>query len=114
MPLLLTSPPLNPTHEIFHVERILDPDESVPARQHKIIAVLPAYNAERTLAATLADFPPGSVDQILLVDDCSKDRTVEIALEMGLTVIQHPKNRGMGEIRRLATSMLSIRGPISW
>jgi len=47
--------------------------------------VLPAYNAERTLAATIADFPAGSVDEILLVDDGSKDRTVAIAREMGLS-----------------------------
>ena len=63
MPTLLTEPPLRPTHEIFHVERILDPDDARPKRHHKVIAVLPAYNAERTLAATLADFPPGCVDE---------------------------------------------------
>jgi len=57
---------------------------------------MPAYNAERTLAATLADFPVGSVDEVILVDDGSKDRTVQIATEMGLTVIQHPQNRGYG------------------
>ena len=96
MPTLLHEPPLNPVHEIFHVERILEADADVPKRHHKIIAVLPAYNAERTLAATLADFPAGSVDEILLVDDGSKDRTVPIAREMGLTVIVHPKNKGYG------------------
>jgi glycosyltransferase involved in cell wall biosynthesis len=78
------------------VERILAPDISPELRKHKIIAVLPAYNAERTLAATIADFPVGSVDEILLVDDGSTDRTVAIACEMGLTVIRHPKNRGYG------------------
>ena len=93
---LLQEPPLNPVHEIFHVDRILKPDEITPPRRHKIIAVLPAYNAERTLAATVADFPPGSVDEILLVDDGSTDRTVEIARQMGLSVIVHPENRGYG------------------
>ena len=58
--------------------------------------MLPAYNAERTLAATIADFPPGCVDEILLVDDGSKDNTVAIAREMGLTVIVHEKNTGYG------------------
>jgi glycosyltransferase involved in cell wall biosynthesis len=96
MPTLLTEPPLNPVHEIFHVERILEPEGEAPRRQHKVIAVLPAYNAERTLAATLADFPTGSVDEVLLVDDGSKDRTVQVAREMGLTVIAHPKNKGYG------------------
>ena len=37
---------------------------------------MPAYNAERTLAATLADVPAGSVDEVILVDDGSRDRTV--------------------------------------
>jgi glycosyltransferase involved in cell wall biosynthesis len=96
MPTLLTEPPLRPSHEIFHVERILDPDDAGAKRQHRVIAVLPAYNAESTLAATLADFPPGCVDEIVLVDDGSTDNTVQVAREMGLTVIVHPENRGYG------------------
>jgi len=68
----------------------------IPPRQHKVIAVLPAYNAERTLAATLADMPAGCVDEVILVDDGSKDRTVQVAREMGLTVIVHDKNKGYG------------------
>jgi glycosyltransferase involved in cell wall biosynthesis len=90
-------PYLNPRHEIFRVERILQAESSrLPRRQHKIVAVLPAYNAELTLAATLADVPVGSVDEVILVDDGSRDRTVEVAREMGLTVIEHPSNRGYG------------------
>ena len=95
-PTLLDRPPLDPVREPFHVDRVLKPAGPVPPRKHKIIAVLPAYNAERTLAATVADFPPGSVDDVLLVDDGSTDRTVAIAREMGLTVIVHPHNRGYG------------------
>ncbi len=88
---------LDTRHEIFRVERILYPEaERPPRRQHKVIAVMPAYNAEKTLAATLADVPAGSVDEVLLVDDCSTDRTVQVAREMGLTVIAHPENRGYG------------------
>jgi glycosyltransferase involved in cell wall biosynthesis len=93
---LLTEPPLKPTHEPFHVDRILKPAEPLPKRDHKVIAVLPAYNAAQTLAGTLADFPPGCVDEILLVDDCSKDNTVQVARQMGLTVIVHEKNTGYG------------------
>ncbi len=90
-------PRLAPQHEIFHVERILVPEtDHMPRRQHKIVAVLPAYNAESTLAATLADVPVGSIDEVILVDDGSKDRTVQVAREMGLTVIEHPQNRGYG------------------
>jgi len=93
---LLETPPLRPFHEIFHVDRILVPEGEVPKRQHRIIAVLPAYNAEKTLAATLADVPVGAVDEFVLVDDGSTDRTVQVARDMGLTVIEHPENRGYG------------------
>lgn len=94
---VLSQQQLNPRHEIFRVERILVPEaDQRPKRQHKIIAVMPAYNAEATLAATLADVPVGSVDEVILVDDGSRDRTVQVAHEMGLTVIEHPRNRGYG------------------
>jgi glycosyltransferase involved in cell wall biosynthesis len=94
---LLEEPHMEIRHEIFHVDRILTPETDSPLRRkHKIIAVLPAYNAERTLAATLADVPAGSVDEIILVDDGSTDRTVQAARDMGLTVVQHDKNRGYG------------------
>ncbi len=93
---LLDTPPLNPVRPPVAVREVLTPDAPPPRRKHRIIAVLPAYNAEKTLAATVADFPAGSVDEILLVDDCSRDRTVEIARGMGLTVIVHQKNTGYG------------------
>lgn len=88
---------VQPRHEIFRVERILHPEgDTRPRRTQKIVAVLPAYNAELTLAATLADIPVGSIDEVILVDDGSQDRTVQVAREMGLTVIEHPQNRGYG------------------
>ncbi|OAI53150.1 glycosyl transferase family 2 [Planctomyces sp. SCGC AG-212-M04] len=62
----------------------------------KVIAVMPAYNAARTLERTLADIPPGAVDEIILVDDGSRDDTVAIARRLGLTVIVHEKNKGYG------------------
>ena len=91
------APQLKLRKEFFHVERITKTQpEQPPKRSYRIIAVMPAYNAERTLAATVADIPPGAVDEIILVDDGSKDRTVEVARAMGLTVIVHPQNRGYG------------------
>lgn len=57
---------------------------------------MPAYNAESTLEKTIADIPEGSVDEVILVDDCSTDGTVELAKKLGLTVIEHEKNRGYG------------------
>src|SRR5438445_408423 len=95
--LLLQQPSLQMRRELFSVERITRAEPaSRPRRQHKVVAVMPAYNAESTLAGTLADMPPGCVDEIILVDDGSRDRTVEIARRMGLTVIQHAENRGYG------------------
>src|SRR5438309_9799468 len=97
MPVLQSAPHLELRHEVFHVERILHPEsDSLPRRQHKIIAVLPAYNAESTLAATLADIPAGSIDEVILVDDGSRDCTVQVARELGLTVIEHERHRGYG------------------
>ena len=50
----------------------------------KIIVVLPAYNAEKTLLKTINEIPLEIVDEIVLVDDCSSDKTVKIAEEYGL------------------------------
>jgi glycosyltransferase involved in cell wall biosynthesis len=94
---LLNAPPLRLQDEFFHVDRIVKPEgDAPPKRRHRVVAVMPAYNAERTLAATLADFPAGAVDEVILVDDGSTDRTVQTARDMGLTVIVHPENRGYG------------------
>lgn len=57
---------------------------------------MPAYNAEKTLERTLADIPPGSYDEIILVDDASKDGTAELARRLGLKVFVHEKNLGYG------------------
>ena len=65
-------------------------------RTDKVIAVMPAYNAAATLERTIADIPEGSVDEVILVDDCSRDNTVDLAKSLGLTVIEHETNRGYG------------------
>ena len=95
--LLLHQPPMNLRPESSFLERTLPaaPNRN-SRRRHKVIAVMPAYNAERTLAATVADMPAGCVDEVILVDDGSTDRTVEVARDMGLTVIVHDKNKGYG------------------
>ena len=62
----------------------------------RIVGVMPAYNAEATLEKTWRDIPPGAVDEVIVVDDGSQDRTVEIARSLGLTVVVHPENRGYG------------------
>lgn len=62
----------------------------------KIIIVLPAYNASKTLMRTLSEIPPDFKEHIILVDDASSDNTVDIARQAGLHVIQHAKNCGYG------------------
>jgi glycosyl transferase family 87/glycosyl transferase family 2 len=60
------------------------------------VVVLPAYRAEKTLRDVVAGIPRGEADRILLVDDASLDRTAEVALELGIDVIKHPRNLGYG------------------
>jgi len=66
------------------------------AQSKRIIVVMPAYNAEETIERTVRDLPVDRVDEIILVDDCSSDRTVEVARSLGLTVIEHRQNGGYG------------------
>jgi len=61
----------------------------------KIIVVLPAYNAEKTLEATVRELPD-LVDETILVDDYSTDATVNLALRLNLSVHVHDRNRGYG------------------
>jgi len=65
-------------------------------KKFKTVVVMPAYNAAKTIEKTVQDIPREFVDDIILVDDCSKDRTVEIARNLGLKVIVHEKNTGYG------------------
>jgi glycosyltransferase involved in cell wall biosynthesis len=62
----------------------------------KIVIVLPAYNAAKTLMRTLEEIPAAYRANVILVDDASKDNTVEVAQQAGLTVFQHSHNRGYG------------------
>src|SRR5690349_14182899 len=62
----------------------------------KVIVVLPAYRAERTVERTIQDVPKGCVDEFILVDDASPDATLDVAKRLGITVIAHQKNLGYG------------------
>ncbi len=57
---------------------------------------MPAYNAAKTLERTYADIPHDRINRIILVDDVSRDETVEVARQLGLDVIIHQQNRGYG------------------
>ncbi len=65
-------------------------------KRPKIIVIMPAYNAEKTLRLSYNDVPKDIIDTIILTDDASTDRTVEIAKELGLKVFVHTQNRGYG------------------
>jgi len=63
----------------------------------KIVVVLPAYNAEKTLEKTYKEIPFDIVDEVILVDDLSSDKTVSVGQELGIKhIIQHQKNKGYG------------------
>lgn len=62
----------------------------------RVAVILPAYNAEKTLQRTVAEIPRDIVDDIILTDDASRDRTAALARELGLHTLVHDKNRGYG------------------
>ena len=64
--------------------------------EKKLVVIFPAYNAENTLRKTYDELPHEYIDDIILVDDASSDRTVEIARELEIKIIIHPENRGYG------------------
>src|SRR3989338_2240804 len=62
----------------------------------KIIVVMPAYNAAKTLERTYSEIPLDIVDKVILTDDKSGDETVAIAKRLGLSVFAHEENKGYG------------------
>lgn len=64
--------------------------------KQKVVVVMPAYNAEKTLRMTYAELPHDIVDLVILVDDGSKDETTKIARELGLELFVHDRNYGYG------------------
>jgi glycosyltransferase involved in cell wall biosynthesis len=62
----------------------------------RVVVVMPAYNAEQTLRQTFAEVPTDIVDDVVLVDDASRDRTAAVAKELGLRSVVHQRNAGYG------------------
>jgi glycosyltransferase involved in cell wall biosynthesis len=71
----------------------------------RVVITMPAYNAEATLARTVAEIPDGLADRLILVDDASPDNTVQLARELGIEVHVHPENRGYGGNQKTCYSM---------
>ncbi|MBI3318739.1 MAG: glycosyltransferase family 2 protein [Candidatus Omnitrophica bacterium] len=76
----------------------------------KVIAVLPAYNAERTLERTVQGIARDVVDEILLADDGSRDQTVEVAKKLGIPFYRHTANRGYGANQKTCYQAALDRG----
>lgn len=78
--------------------------------RERVIVVLPAYHAERTVAAVVAKIPREAVDDIILVDDCSTDRTAEVARALGLVVFRNERNLGYGGNLKVCLDTALARG----
>ena len=85
-------------------------DESEARERPRVIAIMPAYNAARTLEKTVRDIPRGSVDHIILGDDASVDDTAAIARRLGLQVIPHSRNCGYGANQKTCYAAALERG----
>src|SRR5213595_1335459 len=66
------------------------------ARKPKVVVVMPAYNAGRTLRMTYEELPKDTVSMVILVDDGSTDATLEVARQLGLEIFVHNRNYGYG------------------
>lgn len=81
-----------------------------PETRPRVAVVMPAYNAERTLEATLADLPVGVADFLILGDDCSQDGTFELAQRLDLIALKTPQNRGYGGNQKMIYTEALARG----
>jgi glycosyltransferase involved in cell wall biosynthesis len=76
---------------------MVDPNaDPRPIARPRVVIVMPAYNAARTLERTYADIPLDLIERIILVDDVSADTTVDVARKLGLDVVIHQQNLGYG------------------
>jgi glycosyltransferase involved in cell wall biosynthesis len=76
----------------------------------RVCVVMPAYNAGRTLAQTVAELDRTIADDVIVVDDASHDDTVEVARRLGLHAIVHPRNRGYGGNQKTCYTEALSRG----
>lgn len=76
----------------------------------RVVVVMPAYNASKTLSQTVAEIPREIVDDIILTDDASRDDTVEVAKSLGLHTLRHEANRGYGGNQKTCYAAALERG----
>jgi glycosyltransferase involved in cell wall biosynthesis len=77
----------------------------VTVQNKRIVVVMPAYNAAKTLAQTVGLIPKDVVDHLVLVDDGSRDATVQLARELGIDVVPHHHNAGYGANQKTCYTM---------
>ena len=77
----------------------------------KIIVVMPAYNAEKTVSKTYQDLPKDLIREVILVDDASRDETIKEAKNLGITVYIHKVNRGYGANQKTCYGQALKRNP---
>ncbi len=77
---------------------------------NRVCVVMPAYNAGKTLRQTAAEIDRALVDDVIVVDDASKDDTLRVAQELGLHVLVHPTNRGYGGNQKTCYTAALARG----
>lgn len=76
----------------------------------KIVVVLPAYNAAKTLKRTYDELPHDIIDDVILIDDASLDNTAELAEQLGIKTLRHNKNRGYGGNQKTCYTAALARG----
>lgn len=79
-------------------------------KKPKVIIVMPAYNAEKTLAKTYNDIPKEFKKNVILVDDSSRDKTVKIAKKLRIEFFLHPQNRGYGANQKTCYTLALSKG----
>ena len=82
-----------------------------PNKSPKIIVVMPAYNAEKTIKKTVDDLPKDLISEVILVDDASSDETVQKAKKIGITVYIHKRNKGYGANQKTCYDQALKRKP---
>ena len=76
----------------------------------RVVIVMPAYNAARTLGKTIGELPGDIVDDIIVVDDASRDDTVAVARSLGVHTLVHPRNQGYGGNQKTCYAEALSRG----
>ncbi|OGR14626.1 MAG: glycosyl transferase family 2, partial [Desulfobacula sp. GWF2_41_7] len=82
-----------------------------PKLKPRIVVIMPAYNAEKTVKKTVDDLPKDLISEVILVDDASRDKTVQRAKKMGITVYTHKENKGYGANQKTCYDQALKRKP---